>query len=374
MRILIRIVFVIFIAKGIYCLGGVCDNCCNCLKDKKEDEKKEEEKKDDENNDEEINKDEEKQKEEGEGGENNEENNENKKENEEKDEKNEEDKNKEKEDEEKKDEGIMEYEEIKNEGNNTAISLVNYNWFSGKKNLVLKIFKKKNNEDFQSKYNGDKISIKLDENNNPKIFYQKGAEDEPNLEGKKYAFFEINPKEGHTVYLYCSDVESCEFIHMIYGKKKRGIFEKKNHISISVIACDTTSVENMYSMFCGCSSLEKLNFGKNFDTTNVTDMESMFSGCTKLENLNLNNFNTTNVTNMKKMFAVCFSLENLDISNFNTTKVTDMESMFYGCQKLTNLKIGKNFNNTKGTNVKEMFDFCSNLLNDIKNKFSNKNE
>ena len=29
MRTLIRIVFVIFIANGIDCLGGVCDNCCD---------------------------------------------------------------------------------------------------------------------------------------------------------------------------------------------------------------------------------------------------------------------------------------------------------------------------------------------------------
>ena len=35
MRMLIRIVFVIFIANGIDCLGGVCDNCCDCFKEKK---------------------------------------------------------------------------------------------------------------------------------------------------------------------------------------------------------------------------------------------------------------------------------------------------------------------------------------------------
>ena len=30
MRMLIRIVFVIFIAKGIDCLGGICDDFCGC--------------------------------------------------------------------------------------------------------------------------------------------------------------------------------------------------------------------------------------------------------------------------------------------------------------------------------------------------------
>ena len=38
MKTLIRIVFVIFIANGIDCLGSVCDNCCDCFKDKDENE------------------------------------------------------------------------------------------------------------------------------------------------------------------------------------------------------------------------------------------------------------------------------------------------------------------------------------------------
>ena len=326
MRMLIRIVFVIFIANRIDCLGSVCDNCCDCLKDKKEEEKKDEEKKDDKNNDEE--------------------------------------KEDEKKDEEKKDEKIMEYEEINEEEDNAAESLVNKDWYSGKNKVVLKIFKKKYDNDFPSKYNGDKISIKLDEKGNPKIVYQ-------NLEGKKYAFFEIKTKDEKTVYLYCSDVESCKFEHFIYGKTKRGIFEETKHVSISVIACDTENVENMYNMFCICSSLTKLDLN-NFDTTKVSDMEFMFAGCSKLKNLNLNNFNTTNVTDMSNMFAGCVSLENLDISNFYTTNVTNMNSMFLGCQKLTDLKIGKNFNNTKGTNVNGMFDFCSNLPNDTINEILGK--
>ena len=44
MRTLIKIVFVIFIAKGIDCLGCVCDDFCgcfNCFKEKDEDKKEE---------------------------------------------------------------------------------------------------------------------------------------------------------------------------------------------------------------------------------------------------------------------------------------------------------------------------------------------
>ena len=40
MRMLIRIVFVIFIVNGIDCLGRACDNCCACFKGKDEKEEK----------------------------------------------------------------------------------------------------------------------------------------------------------------------------------------------------------------------------------------------------------------------------------------------------------------------------------------------
>ena len=104
MRILIRIVFVIFIAKGIDCLGGVRDNCCDCCCDCcKINEYK----------------------------------------------------------------GINEYEEIKNENENiTAESLVNKDWYNAKKNKpVLMIFKKEDDNDniFTSKDNKYKISIEFDE-------------------------------------------------------------------------------------------------------------------------------------------------------------------------------------------------------------------
>ena len=296
MRILIRIVFVIFIANGIDCLGRICDDCCDCFKNKKEDDKKEE-----------I----------------------------------------------KGNEKIKEYEEIKDEGNITAKSLVNDAWYDAKEeNIVLKIFKKKDNGLSPSENNGDKISINLDENNNPKIEYINGTENKTKLEGEKYALFKIKTKEEKTVYLYCSDVEN---------KKNKGIFEETTHISISVIACDIENVENMSYMFSDCENLKELDI-KNFNTTKVTNMVCMFFNCSSLTKLEFKqNFNTSNVTDMGNMFSDCISLENLDISNFNTTKVTDMREMFSGCSRLKNLEIGKNFDTSKVKNKEKMFDNCNNL-------------
>ena len=383
MKTLIRIVFIIFIANGIDCLGSVCDNCCDCLKDKKEED------------------------------------------------------------------------EIKGKKNNTGISLVNHNWYqSKKKDLVLRIFEKEKEKEkdnvFTSTGNENKISIKLDEKDNSKIVYQDEAEDELelkdplNLAGQKYALFKIKKQNEETEYLYCSDVGS--------SGNYRGIFVKKDHKDISVIAYDTKNVMNMNDMFreChkltkldlknfntrnvedmawmfeGCSNLEKLEFEENFDTTKVENMSYMFSGCSRLTELDLKYFNTTNVTNMGYMFSKCnsltelnleifntenvtdmscmfdecSSLKNLNIEYFNTTKVTDMTymfykcsslkklnlqnfntsnvtempGMFYECSNLTELKFGENFNTKDNLDVEDMFKGCSSFPNDIQNKLDNVKE
>ena len=289
MRMLIRIVFVIFIANRIDCLGSVCDNCCDCFKGgiKEDEEIKENEK---------I------------GGEGEEEK---------------------KEDEKKEDENI------------TAESLVNGFWLDNKKGLVLMIFKKEKNDNvFTSTENGNEFSFKLDESNKLKKTDQNENKDELKLENKlnlgekKYALFEIKTEKEKTVYLYCSDVET-----IVAAANNNniitGIFQNMHHKSISVIACDTENVRDMAYMFEGCSSLEKLNLN-NFNTTNLENMESMFEGCSNLTKLDLKNFNTTKVKDMEWMFSGCSSLTELDIKNFNTAKDPKVHNMFADCNKLSN--------------------------------------
>ena len=273
MKTFIRVVFVFFIANEIDCLGGVCDDCCDCLKNKKEDDKKEEIKEN-----EKI------------GGEGEEEK---------------------KEDEKKEDENI------------TAESLVNGFWLDNKKGLVLMIFKKEKNDNvFTSTENGNEFSFKLDESN------------KLNLGEKKYALFEIKTEKEKTVYLYCSDVET--IVAAVNNNNIiTGIFQNMHHKSISVIACDTENVRDMAYMFEGCSSLEKLNLN-NFNTTNVENMGSMFEGCSNLTKLDLKNFNTTKVKDMEWMFSGCSSLTELDIKNFNTAKDPKVHNMFADCDKLSN--------------------------------------
>ena len=345
MRILMKIVFIIFIANGIDCLGEVCDNCCDCFKGKEKKEKQEEE---EEN--EEINEDKEKKNEKIEGDKK--------------------DENKEKE---KKDEKI-EGEENEEEGNITAESLVNEDWNNFKDNPpVLKIFKKNSNI-FISTGNEGIISFELEgKDNNFKIKIQDGKEDEFNLGDEKYTLFKIKTQKEETVYLYCSDVESSLEEDEDNNNYVYGIFEKTKHKSISVIACDTKKVKDMRSMFANCSSLTELNL-QNFNTENVTDMKFMFYECSNLTELDLKNFNTTKVFHMNSMFYECSRLKKLDLKNFDTTNVTSMESMFNGCSNLTDLKCGENFKTEKVINKKKMFSKCSSFPENIRNDLNNVEE
>ena len=71
---------------------------------------------------------------------------------------------------------------------------------------------------------------------------------------------------------------------------------------------DTKNVTDMNNMFWECSSLENLNLN-NFNTTNVTNMEGMFCNCSNLTDLKFgDNFNTTKVTYKWRMFYGCDNL------------------------------------------------------------------
>jgi len=186
---------------------------------------------------------------------------------------------------------------------------------------------------------------------------------------KKWALFEIIYKEekgeeGKTVYLYCSDIESGQYY---------GIFDRcKQHISISVIACNTSNVINMKSMFFGCFFLQELDLS-NFNTDKATDMGSMFGHCEVLTKIIFGDkFNTNNVTNMGAMFNYCKSLTKLDLSKFNTEKVTDMGGMFNSCASLQQLNL-TNFNTDKATKIGNMFNSCTSLQTVTFNKNLNKN-
>lgn len=117
---------------------------------------------------------------------------------------------------------------------------------------------------------------------------------------------------------------------------------------------DTTKVRDMSGMFEDCSNLPALDLSA-FRTANVTSMASMFKGASLLQAIDWGTgFQTCCVEDMSRMFMECTSIKVLDLSHFETPNVQSLESMFEGCKSLTALTLS-NFQNPKVVNMKRTF-------------------
>lgn len=120
-----------------------------------------------------------------------------------------------------------------------------------------------------------------------------------------------------------------------------------------------SSVTYLYAMFRGCESLTELDLSSS-NAEKVTNMMEMFSDCNALSILNLSGFKTGALTDMHSLFNNCHSLKNLDLSGFNTEKVTNMQYLFTSCCSLESLDLS-GFNTENVTNMTAMFFNCSSL-------------
>ena len=193
--------------------------------------------------------------------------------------------------------------------------LVSTKWYDNKgKNASFFLYEKIDNMENLDLNNNDVIKVTKDKNG---FRINKNFITENDNNTQKWALFEIiykeEEKEKETKYLYCSDIESISIEKFHFGI----FFCCKQHVSISVIACDTSG---------------------------VTDMGSMFSRCSSLTELDLSNFNTETVTNMIGMFFECSSLTKLNLSKFDTENVKKMPCMFYNCSSLQIVTFNKNLN------------------------------
>ena len=129
-----------------------------------------------------------------------------------------------------------------------------------------------------------------------------------------------------------------------------------SHLNISATDIpNLSSVNNMSSIFSGCSSLNTLVNCDNWNTSNVTNMANAFYNASSF-NQPIGNWNTSNVTNMANAFCYASSF-NQPLGNWNTSNVTDMSNMFFRATSF-NQPIG-NWNTTNVTNMSLMFSQTS---------------
>ena len=82
-------------------------------------------------------------------------------------------------------------------------------------------------------------------------------------------------------------------------------------------------------------AVETITNIENIDTTNVEIMDNMFCGCRALKSLDLSSFNTNKVVSMKKLFQYCEALEKIEVSSsFVVKNKTKTAGMFNNCVKL----------------------------------------
>ena len=193
-------------------------------------------------------------------------------------------------------------------------------------------------------------------------------------------------------------------------------------ISIDLLTFDLSNVENMESMFFGCSSLEKFgiypySYGKinkannlhyikyydfNINIQKVKYMSNLFKECKSLKFIYISFWNLTSVNNISGMFYNCYSLKSLFLGKFYLNNNISMGYLFYNCSfldkidlsafkntyniksmnylftKCKSLKEISNLNMTNVENIEYMFWQCSSLTffnfnNTYKNKVTNMN-
>ncbi len=111
---------------------------------------------------------------------------------------------------------------------------------------------------------------------------------------------------------------------------------------------------------------------ENIDTYSATDLGQMFAGCKSLTYLDLRSFNLIAVQNVNSMFYGCSALEEviLGIDKFDLGSVTNMFAMFSGCSSLTTIYCNHDFSGHSLYPTGEVFDGCTSLVGGLGTTYS----
>lgn len=120
---------------------------------------------------------------------------------------------------------------------------------------------------------------------------------------------------------------------------------------------DTSNVEDMNSMFSGCSNLTTI---PQLNTSKVKIMTAMFSNCSNLTTVKLD---TRNVTVMNQTFASCSNLTTIDITYMNITSIYNVQNFASYCHSLTKFII-RNMNSIPNLNTNS-FTSCEHFTGTV---------
>ena len=120
---------------------------------------------------------------------------------------------------------------------------------------------------------------------------------------------------------------------------------------------DVSNVTSLQNAFLDCTSLTSLDI-TGWKTSKVENMNSIFDGCTNLEEIKgIENIDTSNATTMKYLFNHT-NIKTLDLSKWNTSKVTNIYGIF-NVSKITNITGLENWDTAKLTDTSQAFRYVT---------------
>jgi hypothetical protein len=104
---------------------------------------------------------------------------------------------------------------------------------------------------------------------------------------------------------------------------------------------DFSNIKQVHSLFSQCRKLKTIDFGKTFTSNNIIYLADVFRGCYNLiEVKGLDNFEGKNVNNCQNMFSECYKLEKISLPKFNPdVKLVNYKMMFYNCKILKEINL-----------------------------------
>lgn len=133
--------------------------------------------------------------------------------------------------------------------------------------------------------------------------------------------------------------------------------------SIDISTWNFSNINDVDSMFYGCSELRTIKFPDYVDLRKCDSLFAMFYGCRKLENIMYEHINAVNAHDVSLLFGHCKELKNVDLTTIKLdyAKIEYFDEMFAKCEKLQKIdgieEIGKYI--TEKSNIDDMFEKCN---------------
>ena len=222
---------------------------------------------------------------------------------------------------------------------------------------------------------GETVNAKLNEivgNNSGVKLTRITFTDEPIPDGMAPTTYDLSEKQDGSVIAFCTmnlgDETNYSIVittqtsgqNVIFNKDSSSMFSNLSMNYIDFLSVDTSNVKTFLCMFKSCRSLYEINNLNNFDTSSAENMNSMFYSCYSLRKVDVSTFDTSNVTTFSCMFGYDSYLTELNVSGFDTGSVTNMEAMFDNCSSLIELDLSS-FSTNYVTEFSAMFRNCENL-------------